>query len=306
MFMQALLRKRVSISTITSALVLLLGSSPSVAGYVLSFNDDANVVHELTYSGVATTAGSVLKLEPPEVILVETELFGAIPEDVNATHLLENGHILFSTTTVGYIAGVPFQGGDIGEWDPVNKTASLFLSRDIFDAIENIDAAFVYESGPDAGKILLSTQAAATINGLDFTNGDLILYDPIGHTAVRIFDDASMTGTAAQKNIDGLHVLRSGRLILSFAASNGSIGGLTIKAEDLVRYDLLADEATVELPGQNLFDGVTANLNAVSAEPPVVPALEPSGTTLLLTVLMASGAWLLHTGWARRGMRSTL
>jgi hypothetical protein len=115
-----------------------------------------------------------------------------------------------------------------------------------------------------------------------------------------------MTGTAAQKNIDGVHALPSGRLILSFAASNGVIGGLTILKEDLILYDPDTDVASVTLPGQNLFDGTTANLNAVSAEPPAVPALHPSAMTLLLAVLMASGAWMLHTGWAHRGTRSTL
>ncbi len=130
-------------------------------------------------------------------ILDEATLFfdhsataGADVEDINALHLLPNGHIILSadphsggTHTLG---GISFDESDLVRYDPINNTAVLiFDGSAIFtDAGENIDAVYVL----DNGNLVISTTGVADIGGTSFDQSDLVEYDPGGGTATILVD----------------------------------------------------------------------------------------------------------------------
>ncbi len=163
------------------------------------------------------------------------------------------------------------------EFDPHTGTASECMDVSVFGSTAiNIDALFLIESGPDAGKLILSTTGNATLGGLAFRSGDLIKCDKVADTAQLFFDQDAISGAASQKNVDALHVLRGGGLILSVNISNGTLGGVVLKSSDLVRHDPVGGATSVYLNGADLFDGVTANLDSATGHPSTVPTLAPS------------------------------
>lgn len=97
--------------------------------------------------------------------------------------------------------------------------------------------------------IVLSTDSAATLGGLDFDNVDLAEYDPSADSAA-LFFDGSARGLGAR--IDALHVLANGRLVLS-TDGNATLGGIAIEDGDLVEYDPLTDSAVLIFDGSELF-----------------------------------------------------
>ena len=78
--------------------------------------------------------------------------------DIDAVQVLANGHIILSTSnSVGdvWIGGLIVRNGDLIDYDPVNKTASILLNKDWFvnaDFWTNIDAVYVV---PEPSMVLL-------------------------------------------------------------------------------------------------------------------------------------------------------
>jgi cysteine-rich repeat protein len=178
-------------------------------------------------------------------------------ENVDAVHVLPNGHIILSTAADATIAHPPltFHDGDLVEYDPVNDTATLFFSETHFAANADIDAVHVR---PD-GTIILSTDATATLGGLTFRDGDLALYNPTTDTATLLFSEDAF-GT--DENIDAVAELLNGHLVLSVARPTGAIlGGLAFRDGDLVEYNPATDTATLYFSEDN-FDN-DENIDAV-------------------------------------------
>jgi hypothetical protein len=93
----------------------------------------------------------------------------------------------------------------------------------------------------DNGHILLSTDSDATLGGLNFTDNDLVEYDPDSDTATLYFDGSTTTLTS---DIDAVHVLENGHIVLS-TKDDASLGGLSFKDGDLVDYDPVNDTAVL-------------------------------------------------------------
>lgn len=282
---------------------------PAALNPTISFNDDALVPNSLLFRAITVSAASLLNLSNFEVLdateitgallLEADELFLSAAEDMDAAHVRLDGQVIFSTITDVYIDGVRFRPGDLIRYDPVTGLSSLYFDGELFTTdTENIDAVYLFEEGVHAGKLLLSTSAIASLGGLvDFLPGDLVLYDPALDTATLYFSESLLTGTAAQKNIDALHVQPDGNLLLSVLIDNGTLGGLVLKDEDIVEYDPVADVATVFISGAGLFNGTTANLNALtfaSRVPVLAPTLSPRGWALLVLALVLPSLLVLR------------
>jgi hypothetical protein len=95
-------------------------------------------------------------------------------ENVDAVHMIANGHILLSTAVGAVLGGLTLRDGDVVEYDPVGGTASLFLSEDLFVSDEDIDGVHVLSDGT----IILSTQDNASIGGLIFLDGAWFVTTP--------------------------------------------------------------------------------------------------------------------------------
>jgi len=280
---------RWGVSLATWLLVALaLGAARAGADPVISFKDDALVPHSINFGTLVVSAGSLLDQGRGKIVLEETNVFD-FEEDIDAAHLRRDGKIVISTQTASMIDGTPFGDGDLILYDRDSGAATKFFDEGNFADAANVDAFYLFEEGPNEGKLLLSTAAVATLGGLvDFEPGDLVLYDPVTDTATLFFSQELVTGTAAQRNIDAVHV-RRGRLILSFLVSGGTLGGLVLEPQDLVAYDRRTDTATVFLDGDGLFNGVTAKLNAVTFTFPRLPALPTAGLGILAIALAAVG-----------------
>jgi hypothetical protein len=275
------------------------GSSPP--NPTISFNDDALVPSALPFGSVTVSSGSLLNLDNSSV-LDDTEIAGSVlleanqvftggPEDIDAAHFRADGQLIFSTVTSSVVNGEIYTSGDLILFDPATGAASKFFDESSFASTpQNIDAFFLFEDGVHAGKLLLSTASITNLGGLVFSPGDLVLYDPVQQTSTLFFSQSLITGTAAQRNIDAVHVLPNGNLLLSVLIDGGALGGLVLEAEDVSQYDPAAAVAADFLVGAGLFNGTTANLNAMTfapAPPPnPVPALSP-GALLVLALGLA-------------------
>jgi len=142
--------------------------------------------------------------------------FSSGHEDIDAVSVLPNGHIVLSTDGNARLGSLSFDDGDLVEYDPVSGNASLLFDENRFHGNEDIDAVHVF----DDGIIVFSTRGNAAIDGLSFTPGDLIAYDPVGDSAWMFFRgyshfsnggediDAVSIGDGVRRKYDQLIVVR--------------------------------------------------------------------------------------------------
>ena len=101
---------------------------------------------------------------------------------------------------------------------------------------------------PANATIILSTDATETLGALTFIDDDLAEYNPTTDTATLFFDGSLFSGA---ENIDAVHVLANGNIILS-TENDAMLGGLTFEDGDLVEYNPTTDTATLYFD-QDLF-----------------------------------------------------
>ena len=123
------------------------------------------------------------------------------------------------------------------------------------------ECGVVCTAGGSFNTITLSTDSAAILGGLSFTDKDLVEYDPATDTASLLFDGSL---TTLNVDITALHVLANGHLILAGKGNpDVTLGGLTFQAGDLIDYDPVADTATLIFDGDALFTDPLEKINAV-------------------------------------------
>ena len=97
--------------------------------------------------------------------------------------------------------------------------------------------------------VVLSTDSDAVLAGLSFTDIDLAEYNPATGTAALLFEGGL---TALDKDIDAVHVMQDGHIVLS-TKDDATLGGLSFEDADLVKYDPLTDTATMYFDGSEHF-----------------------------------------------------
>jgi len=114
-------------------------------------------------------------------------------------------------------------------------------------------------SGMGTSMYFLSAEKDVALGGLSFTDVDIAAYRPWNDTATLFFDGGSTTFTS---DIDALHILANGKLLLSPKGST-ELGGLDIKKGDLVIYDMADDRAIIVFEGETLFGDNKAKITSV-------------------------------------------
>ncbi len=210
----------------------------------LSFNDEDIIIYD---RGADTSS-----------MLFDGSTIFTGNEDVDAVHILANNNILLSTTTQAEIGGVSFNEDDVVIYNPSTNTAAILLYGDsLFSSPENITAVHLL----DSAHILLSTDNTASIGTLSFQSRDIVEYDLDTDSAWLYFNGSSAFNGAA--NVNAVHVLSNGHIILSVNGVGRTIGSLTFGREDLVEYDPVSGTATMYFDGDAYFTSFPTNINAV-------------------------------------------
>ena len=156
----------------------------------------------------------------------------------------------------------------------ITNTAQVTVGTGNFDLVPSNNAATDITTivGPPVAsqeRFLLSVSTPGdltSIGGLNnFSNDDLIIYDPSTNIATMFFDDSVVNGDRID-DINAVHLLKNGHIVMS-ANGNSTIGSnnLVFDPWDLVRYDPILDTATLFLDGEAVF-GVNyqdININGV-------------------------------------------
>lgn len=124
-----------------------------------------------------------------------------------------------------------------------------------------------------------------SIGGLNnFENDDLVIYDPQTDEAVMFFDD-SVTNGGRIDDINAVHLLKNGHIILS--ANGSSVIGtnnLAFEPWDLVRYDPISGIAYMFLEGSTVFDDhESVNINGVYVNDDCPTSAEHSECSVLIS-----------------------
>jgi hypothetical protein len=244
---------------------------------MLSVSDDTGT--EL--GGLTFSDGDVVDYAagPDTATLLFSEANISPDADVDAFHRFDDGSILISTLLSGRtLGGLTFNDGDLVRYFPNTNSASIyFISEASFASTADISAVSV----DSAGNIVLSTLAGNTLGGLTYTDGDLIQYDPDTGTAVLLVAEATLFDDG-DGNITGVHVLEDGSYLLSFASATESISGTVYNDGDVVRYDPVADTASLYFSEALFTDGVNSHAVDAIFEAPAGPSAA-AGFTLFLS-----------------------
>jgi hypothetical protein len=174
----------------------------------LHVRDDDRIV--LSTDGDATIAGlsfadeDLVEYDPAAAtatLIFDGSAYLAVDKDVDGAYVYDDGRIALSTRTAATLAGLTFDDDDIVEYDPSASSATLVFDGSAhFAANENIDALQML----DDGRYFLSTDSDATLGGLTFGDADVVLYDPLDDTAIKVFDGTQISGSV-DADVDGVH-----------------------------------------------------------------------------------------------------
>jgi len=137
-------------------------------------------------------------------------------EDVDAFHLMANGHYLLSTNGDARLGDnhLRIKPGDIVEYDPVNDEASVYFDSTLFrkangdpqraDAV-NVDGVSELDDSLLLSVANTTARLGAPPDMLTFRDGDIVLYDLATDQASLFFSEDMLHCFA--RDIDGLSVL---------------------------------------------------------------------------------------------------
>jgi sugar lactone lactonase YvrE len=183
--------------------------------------------------------------------------------------------ILLTTRADAQLSGQLFLDGDIVAYDLATQSTRTILSESTFDGGTNLDAIHRL----DDGSMLLSAAANLRINGVRYSKGDIVLYDPLTDTASLFLDGSDHFGNRA--DIDAIAIATDGVLLISMAGTI-QIGGVSYTDGDVIAYDPVTRTAS-EYFDEGLF-GSNADINGL--------AIKANGHLLLSTDRAATLAGL--------------
>jgi hypothetical protein len=256
---------------VAAALLSIFFSSPADATTIILSTDNTETLGGLTFN-----SNDLAEYNPSTdtaTLYFDGDLFTGAT-DIDATHVLGNGNIILSTFESATLGGLSFDAGDLVEYNPSTDTATLYFDQDLFSQTENIDAAHIL----GGGNIILSTTDSATLGGLTFGEGDLVEYNPSTDTATLYLDGSLFSGS---ENIDAVHVLASGNIIIS-TFDSATLGGLSFGAADLAEYNPSTDTATLYFDEENFTSSANIDGLYLTLPEPATIALLGLGSMVLV------------------------
>ena len=227
---------------------------------------------------LAWGSGDVVDLDAGVQVFDDQALFDG-SENLDAWTRLGDLWLL-SSSTDSTIAGVSYLDGDVIAWDPSTNTATLFLAEGVFGgANEDIDALHAF----DDERLALSTTSGATLGGVSFASGDVVVFDMAAGITSILFDGSDWFD--ASENIDAISMLPDGSLLLS-SSTDGMAGALSFRDGDVLRVDL-ADQTITTWLSESIFGGANEDIDALhqavgTGAAPLPTSLALMGLGLLL------------------------
>ncbi len=209
-----------------------------------------------TLGGLTFSNGTIIEYNPTtnsSSIFLNGNLF-SLNENISGIHVLASGNVILTTGNGATLGGLTFRDGDLVEYNPTTDTATLYFNEDLFSRNADINAVYLKSNG----NIILSTTGGVTLGGLTFRDGDLAEYNPNNNTATLFFSEDNFS---RNMDIDGVHVLDSGNLLISTTVT-ATLGGLTFSDGSIAEYNPTSDSATLYF-NENLFSG-GADISALS------------------------------------------
>ena len=218
--------------------------------------DDENVASDDLDGGVTPVSiGSI----PPEA-------------DLDGYQLLPNGDQLLSFDTALVLpGGITARPGDVVRYDGALYAIEFDAAAHGVPPGADVDAIAI----ADDGDLLLSFDITVSLGSITLDDEDVARLDGAGFTS---FFDGESAGVDPRLDLDALHVLCSGHLLVSFDTS-GVVGGVGFDDEDLLEYDPgsgtwdMAYDGSAEHPGWGSADVDAAHAQIVETLPPEVLGL---------------------------------
>ena len=188
--------------------ILLTTESSAIIG-TLFFNDEDIVEYDPT-TGIAT-------------MIFDGSAVNSSIGEINALSLLDNGNIVISTTSSATIGSLSFNDDDLVEYNPTSGTATMLLDGStVITSVDSetdrdINGVHVFSNG----QMLLSLANDSNINGLQFGDDDVVLYDPGSGTATLYFDGGALFSSSSE-DVDGISLIGSAGLIAHWKLDEGS------------------------------------------------------------------------------------
>ena len=85
--------------------------------------------------GLGFTDGDLVEYNPATKVsslFFDEDLFSSSCDDIDALHVLSNGNLILSTKDSATLGGLAFEDGDLAEYNPYTKLASLYFNEDLF------------------------------------------------------------------------------------------------------------------------------------------------------------------------------
>ena len=247
----------------------LVASPASAVNLVLNVEVDGTVLGGITFADHDVVLYN--PITDTAALLLAGDAFSG-PTFVDAFSLQNDGTFALSVRTGGRtLGGLTLDEGDVALYDPDTDTATLLMGVDTFDdGNADVDAVHLLADGT----IAFSVGSNESINGFEFSDGDIVLYDPSTGSTSLLFSE-SLFGQ--NTDVDSVYIDGQGNIYLSTQQDGRTLAGLSFDGDDIVMYDPNAMTATL------IADGSLVPPNT-SMEAVAVP--EPTPGLLLLAGLL--------------------
>ena len=232
----------------------------------------AQYVLTVTNLGPDATSQTITVIDPQPAGLLFAAASGAgwtcstITPALNCTHagslaVNASASITLTATVTGAVGfnvtntAQVFSGANNFDIAQSNNSATS-IAKIIGQPVSSQERFLLSVHVPDDGLTSIGDENVGRVE--NFTNQDLIIYDPATDEAVMFFDDLA-DNSGRINDITAVHLLKNGHIIMS-AADASLIGSNTVGfgSSDLVRYDPILGTAKLFLNGAiTLFNGHT-------------------------------------------------
>lgn len=218
-----------AVSVVTGFLVLCATSQAQVTRGPIRFSPDVT----LAFDGFAVTPQSVVE-DDLRGGFAAVDLGAALPGGVRITayHQGPRDIQVFAVDRAVRLSGdVAIRPGDVVA--NVGGDFVVFLSRELLGLPPGaIVDALTFEPSSGDTMILYSSDVSFAVGDVVADDEDLVVFGPDGAT---LFFDGSELGVASRLDVDGVHAMDDGTLLLSFDTS-GTVAGIDFDDEDVLAY----------------------------------------------------------------------